>query len=97
MTSISLKSNVYELNDLKPTTLQVLKYIISSRKPASPSKIIENVKCSRRSVQYALKELSARGIIEKKPFIDDMRKTSYILSAEVIRSRSFGLLEIRLI
>ncbi|MFW9996333.1 MAG: MarR family transcriptional regulator [Candidatus Odinarchaeota archaeon] len=96
MKSIILTSSTYDVSDISPSTLKVLEYIVSSNGPQSPSDILEKVKCSRRSVQYALKDLTARGIIEKRPYFDDMRQSKYIIRAEIVKQRLLDMIVIHI-
>ena len=97
MTGYVLKSSVYNIEDLAPSVRKVLTYLIDCSNPQSPKDILDNVSCSKRSVQYALKDLKKRDLVEKRPSLKDMRTSRYMVKALIIKSRSYGLVEIMLL
>ena len=97
MAGYVLKSSVYNVEDLAPSVRQVLTYLIDCRNPQSPKEILGCVSCSKRSVQYALKDLTKRDLIERRPSLKDMRTSRYMIKAEIIKSKSYGLVEIMLL
>ncbi|MHA2296219.1 MAG: hypothetical protein ACXAEU_11060 [Candidatus Hodarchaeales archaeon] len=97
MESIVVKSTTYDISSLTPSARRVLNFLVSCKESQSSAQIIKAVKCSQRSVRYALSDLTARGIIQRRPFLNDMRQSRYCLKAQIVKSKTYGLLEIRLI
>ncbi|MHA1449229.1 MAG: MarR family transcriptional regulator [Candidatus Hodarchaeales archaeon] len=97
MAGYVLKSSVYNVEDLAPSVRQVLTYLIDCNQPQSPKEILERVSCSKRSVQYALKDLTKRNLVERRPSLKDMRTSRYIVKAMIVKNKSYGLVEIMLL
>ncbi|MHA1167180.1 MAG: helix-turn-helix domain-containing protein [Candidatus Hodarchaeales archaeon] len=95
--NILIQTNTLNLEGLSPSALKVLTFLVSSNEPKSSAEIIRGVNASQRSVRYALSDLTKRGIVVRKPFLNDMRQSRYILKAEIIKSKIREIVEIKLV
>ncbi|MFQ5981347.1 MAG: hypothetical protein ACE5OZ_24665 [Candidatus Heimdallarchaeota archaeon] len=80
MVTIRATSGVVEVNSLSPSSKAVLGLLVSVG-PMTPTEIVESVGFASRTVRYALKDLLARELVDKKPFLPDMRRTVYQVKA----------------
>lgn len=92
-----LQPNNLNLESLSPSALKVLNFLVTSNEPRSSAEIIRNVNASQRSVRYALSNLTKKGIVARKPFLNDMRQSRYILKAEIMKSKIREIIEIKLV
>ncbi len=67
---------------LVPSMQKVIE-VVDKEGPLSSSEIIEKVEFSTRAVRYALKHLVEYEILEKAPYLPDMRKTMYKISKKI--------------
>ena len=70
-----------ELIGLSPSSKAVLNLLLDSG-PLTPTEIVDNVGFASRTVRYALKDLLARELVDKKPFLPDMRRTLYQIKSQ---------------
>jgi DNA-binding MarR family transcriptional regulator len=68
---------------LSGSALKILEILVK-REEVSASDLKNHLNCSTRTIHYALKSLQERQIIEKKPYLYDMRQTRYVISRKLL-------------
>lgn len=76
MVTVTATSEVVDTANLSPSSKAVLTLLVSTG-PLTPTEIVQSVGFASRTVRYALKDLLARDLVDKKPFLPDMRRTVY--------------------
>lgn len=85
--NILLHQHNLKLESLSPSALKVINFLVTSSEPKSSAEIIRNVQASQRSIRYALSDLTKKGIVSRKPFLNDMRQSRYILKETLITEK----------
>ena len=81
-----------EGKNLSKSAYKILE-IIEKKKETSASEIGAELHISTRAIHYSLSRLVERNILEKKPYLEDMRQTRYFLTESIIAQiRSQGRL-----
>jgi len=57
--------------------------ILEQKETVSPSEIMKEMEVSTRTIHYSLRRLLERNILERKPFLGDMRKSRYMISEKL--------------
>jgi DNA-binding MarR family transcriptional regulator len=68
---------------LSGSALKILE-ILAKNEEVSATDLKNQLQCSTRTIHYALKTLQERQIIEKKPYLYDMRQTRYVISRHLL-------------
>ncbi|MFX0116046.1 MAG: winged helix-turn-helix transcriptional regulator [Candidatus Hodarchaeota archaeon] len=76
MVTVSATGGLVDFQSLSPSSRAVLSLLIAAG-PMTPTEIVESVGFASRTVRYALKDLLARDLVDKRPFLPDMRRTVY--------------------
>ncbi|MFW9914645.1 MAG: MarR family transcriptional regulator [Candidatus Thorarchaeota archaeon] len=74
--TVTATSQVVDGTNLSPSSKAVLT-LLASAGPLTPTEIVQSVGFASRTVRYALKDLLARDLVDKKPYLPDMRRTIY--------------------
>ena len=69
---------------LSGSAIKILE-ILEKKEEVSASDLKNHLNCSTRTIHYALKTLQERKIIEKKPYLYDMRQTRYVIAKEILQ------------
>lgn len=73
---------IREGKNLSRSAYKILE-IVEQKEVISPSEIIEEMEVSTRTVHYSLHRLLERNILERKPYLGDMRQSRYRISEQV--------------
>lgn len=72
-----------EGRNLSKSAYKILE-VIEKKEKTSASEIVSELKFSTRAIHYSLQRLVERDIINRQPFLDDMRQTRYCLSESIL-------------
>ena len=68
-----------EGRNLSKSDYKILEFI-ERQHSTSASEIVSELKFSNRAIHYSLQRLVEREIIDRRPYLNDMRQTRYCLS-----------------
>ena len=60
------------------------KTVIEQKTGTSASEIVKELDISTRSIHYSLRRMLERHILERRPFLEDLRQTRYSISENLI-------------
>ncbi|OLS28089.1 MAG: hypothetical protein HeimC3_00490 [Candidatus Heimdallarchaeota archaeon LC_3] len=69
---------------LSGSALKILE-ILDKTQEVSASDLKDQLNFSTRTIHYALKTLQDRSLIEKKPYLLDMRQTRYVIAQQILK------------
>ena len=69
---------------LSGSALKILE-ILDKNQEVSASDLKDQLDFSTRTIHYALKTLQERSLIEKKPYLLDMRQSRYVINQQIIK------------
>ncbi len=58
--------------------------IIEQKEITSASEIVKEMDVSTRTIHYSLRRMLERNILERKPYLEDMRQTRYSISERLL-------------
>ncbi|MHA2367069.1 MAG: ArsR family transcriptional regulator [Candidatus Hodarchaeales archaeon] len=87
MSSPLLKFFLPEVNGLSESALRILNILAKEKRPLSTHELTNYSHYSPRMVQYSLRKLVGKNLVDKAPDLKDLRKQRYILSQRVRQIR----------
>jgi DNA-binding MarR family transcriptional regulator len=79
-----LRENEPSVKKLSASAYKILK-ILEQKGNVSASELTSELNVSTRTVHYALKTLMEKNIIDRKPYLFDMRQTRYTLHKTLVK------------
>lgn len=73
---------IREGNNLSKSAYKILE-IIEKKEVISPSEIVDELDVSTRTIHYSLHRLLEYQILERKPYLGDMRQSRYKISEQL--------------
>ena len=58
--------------------------VIERKQVTSASEIVKELDISTRSIHYSLRRMLERNILERRPYLEDLRQTRYSISEKLI-------------
>lgn len=71
-----------EGKNLSKSAYKILE-IVEQKEVISASEIVNELEISTRAIHYSLQRMVERNILERKPYLKDMRQTRYSLSENI--------------
>ena len=72
-----------EGRNLSKSAYKILE-VIEKKQTTSATEITAELKYSTRAIHYSLQRLVEREIIDRRPYLDDMRQSRYCLSENIL-------------
>jgi DNA-binding transcriptional ArsR family regulator len=64
---------------ISPSAKAIIKLLDEKKSPLSVKNIVEELPYSERTIQYGLKQLRQHRLVKKRPNLQDLRESLYIL------------------
>ena len=75
--------DVNMIKDKLPPSAQEIYRILINEGPMTTKEVLIRVNYASRTVRYALKKLIALGLVQKVPYLIDMRQSKYIIPENI--------------
>ena len=72
-----------EGRNLSKSAYKILE-VIERKQVTSASEIVKELDISTRSIHYSLRRMLERNILERRPYLEDLRQTRYSISEKLI-------------
>lgn len=63
-----------------PPSAKLAYVVIASNSPCTQGEVAESAMLPQRTVRWALERLEETGVVEKRPYLEDARKSEYVLA-----------------
>ena len=69
---------------ISPSVKAIIQLLDEKKSPLSVKEIVKELPYSERTIQYGLRQLRQYHIVEKRPNLQDLRESLYLIAAQYI-------------